>query len=159
MYFWYPLRYRVIQYLIRKLSDMVKMDQEGLIVAAFFNISHGILNIEDLLHKQRLVETQFLRTVIIKTKKITYLSSFIGLLPFLKMCVRLYFCARQNNKYTIFDREVFMRSLCLMFFCHWMFRMANLLNKSEKNFSYTTKKIKMTCLNWTFCNSNKFLNP
>ena len=35
LYFCYPLRYRVIQYLIRKLSDMVKMDQEGLVVAAF----------------------------------------------------------------------------------------------------------------------------
>ena len=29
-YFWCPLRYRVIQYLIWKLSDMVKMGQQGL---------------------------------------------------------------------------------------------------------------------------------
>ena len=35
LYFWYPSRYRVIQYLIRKLSGMVKMDQESLVVAAF----------------------------------------------------------------------------------------------------------------------------
>ena len=34
-YFWYHLRYRVIQYLIGKLSDMVKKGQEGLVVAAF----------------------------------------------------------------------------------------------------------------------------
>ena len=33
-YFLYPLRYRAIQYLVRKLSDMVKMGQEGLVVAA-----------------------------------------------------------------------------------------------------------------------------
>ena len=34
-YFWYLLRYRVIQYLIWKLSDMVKMRKKGLLVAAF----------------------------------------------------------------------------------------------------------------------------
>ena len=34
LYFWSPLRYRVIQYLIVKLSDMVKMIQEGSVVAA-----------------------------------------------------------------------------------------------------------------------------
>ena len=34
LYFWYPLRYRVIQYLIWKLLDVVKMGQEGLVVAA-----------------------------------------------------------------------------------------------------------------------------
>ena len=33
-YLLYPLRYRVTQYLIRKLSDMVKMGIEGLAVAA-----------------------------------------------------------------------------------------------------------------------------
>ena len=33
-YFWYPLRYRVIEYLIIKHSDMVKMGQEGIVVAA-----------------------------------------------------------------------------------------------------------------------------
>ena len=33
-YFWYPLRYRVIQCLIGKLSDMVKIGQESLDVAA-----------------------------------------------------------------------------------------------------------------------------
>ena len=33
-YFWYPFRYRVIQYLIGKLSDMVKMGQDSLVVAA-----------------------------------------------------------------------------------------------------------------------------
>ena len=33
-YFWYHLRYRVIQYLIGKLSVMVKMGQEGLVVTA-----------------------------------------------------------------------------------------------------------------------------
>ena len=33
-YLLYPLRYRVKQYLIRKLSDMVKMGNEGLAVAA-----------------------------------------------------------------------------------------------------------------------------
>ena len=33
MYFWYPFRYKVIQYLIRKLLNMVKMTQEGLLVA------------------------------------------------------------------------------------------------------------------------------
>ena len=32
--FWYPLRYRGIQNLIGKLSDMVKMGQESLVVAA-----------------------------------------------------------------------------------------------------------------------------
>jgi len=42
---------------------MVKIDQEGLVVAAFFYTSHGILKIEDLLHKQGLVETQLLSTV------------------------------------------------------------------------------------------------
>ena len=34
LYFCYHLRYRVIQYLIGKLSDMVKMGQEDLVVAA-----------------------------------------------------------------------------------------------------------------------------
>ena len=34
LYFWYQLRYLVIQYLIGKLSDMVKMDKKGLVVAA-----------------------------------------------------------------------------------------------------------------------------
>ena len=34
LHFWLPLRYRVTQYLIRKFSDMVKMGQEGLVVAA-----------------------------------------------------------------------------------------------------------------------------
>ena len=33
-YLLYPLRYKVTQYLIRKLSDMVKMGIEGLAVAA-----------------------------------------------------------------------------------------------------------------------------
>ena len=33
-YFWHSLRYKVIQYLIRKLSYMVKMGQEVLVVAA-----------------------------------------------------------------------------------------------------------------------------
>ena len=33
-YFWYPLRYRVMQYLIWKLSDIVKNREEGLVVAA-----------------------------------------------------------------------------------------------------------------------------
>ena len=33
-HFWYHLRYRVIQYPIEKLLDMVKMGQEGLVVAA-----------------------------------------------------------------------------------------------------------------------------
>ena len=33
-YLLYPLRYRVTQYLIRKLLDMVKMGIEGLAVAA-----------------------------------------------------------------------------------------------------------------------------
>ena len=33
-YFWDPFRYRVIQYLIGKLSDMVKMSKEGLVVTA-----------------------------------------------------------------------------------------------------------------------------
>ena len=33
-YFWYQLRFRVIQYLNGKLSDMVKIGQEGLVVAA-----------------------------------------------------------------------------------------------------------------------------
>ena len=32
MYFWYPLRYRVTQYLIGKVSDMVKMSKEGSVV-------------------------------------------------------------------------------------------------------------------------------
>ena len=30
-YFWFPLSYRVIQYLIWKLSDMVKMGRKGLV--------------------------------------------------------------------------------------------------------------------------------
>ena len=34
LYFWYPLRYRVIQYPIGKLSDMVKMIQDDQIMAA-----------------------------------------------------------------------------------------------------------------------------
>ena len=34
LYFWYPLRYSVIQYLIRKLSVVVKMCLKGLGVAA-----------------------------------------------------------------------------------------------------------------------------
>ena len=34
MYLLYPLRYNVTQYLIRKLSDMVKMGIEGSAVAA-----------------------------------------------------------------------------------------------------------------------------
>ena len=33
-YFWYPLGYRVLQDLIGKLLDMVKMGQESLVVAA-----------------------------------------------------------------------------------------------------------------------------
>ena len=33
-YLLYPLRYRVTQYLIRKLLDMVKMGQESLVAAA-----------------------------------------------------------------------------------------------------------------------------
>ena len=33
-YFRYHLRYRVIQYLIGKLLDTVKMGQEGLVIAA-----------------------------------------------------------------------------------------------------------------------------
>ena len=33
-YFGYPLRYRVIQYLIGKISDIVKMSQEESVVAA-----------------------------------------------------------------------------------------------------------------------------
>ena len=65
-YLLYPLRYKVTQYLIRKLSDMVKMGIEGLAVAALLiNISQGISQIEDLLHKQGLVETQLLRTVFV----------------------------------------------------------------------------------------------
>ena len=35
LYFLYHLRYRVIQHLIGKLSDMIKMGQEGLVVTAF----------------------------------------------------------------------------------------------------------------------------
>ena len=31
-----PIRYRVIQYLFGKLLDMVKMGQEGLVMAALF---------------------------------------------------------------------------------------------------------------------------
>ena len=42
-YFWYPLRYRVIQYLS--------------------SISQGILKIDNLLHKRGFVKTQSLRTV------------------------------------------------------------------------------------------------
>ena len=38
LYFWYHLRCRVIQYLIRKLSEMVKMGQEGLVVAALLGL-------------------------------------------------------------------------------------------------------------------------
>ena len=33
-YFWYPFSYKVIQYLNGKLSDMVKLGQEDLVVAA-----------------------------------------------------------------------------------------------------------------------------
>ena len=33
-YFWYPVKYRAIQYLIGKVSDMVNMIQEGSIVTA-----------------------------------------------------------------------------------------------------------------------------
>ena len=33
LYFCYPLKYRAIQYIIGKVSDMVKMSQEGLVVA------------------------------------------------------------------------------------------------------------------------------
>ena len=29
LYFWYPFKYRVINYLIGKLSDMVKMNKGG----------------------------------------------------------------------------------------------------------------------------------
>ena len=38
-YFWYPLRYRVMQYLIWKLSDMVKNREEGLVVAALLGVA------------------------------------------------------------------------------------------------------------------------
>ena len=34
LYFWYPLRYMIIQYLIGKLSDMVKIGKESLVMAA-----------------------------------------------------------------------------------------------------------------------------
>ena len=33
-YFWYSLRYRIIQYLIGKLSDMVKIDEDSSFMAA-----------------------------------------------------------------------------------------------------------------------------
>ena len=42
-----------------------KEASRGLCCGSTFNIIQGILNIEDLLHKQGLVETQLLRTVIL----------------------------------------------------------------------------------------------
>ena len=53
----------VIKHLIGKLSDMVKMGREGLVVATLINLS-GYL--ENLLHKEDLVETQLLRTVAVE---------------------------------------------------------------------------------------------
>ena len=53
MDFRYPLRYKVIQYLIRKLSDMVKM-----ICGSTFSICQDVLNSANLLHKLGFADSQ-----------------------------------------------------------------------------------------------------
>ena len=62
-YFWYPLRCRVIKYLIWKLSYMVKMGKEGLVERLLLYLFGGFKN-SNLLHKWGLVETQLFRTVL-----------------------------------------------------------------------------------------------
>ena len=61
-YFWYPLSYRVIQYLIWKLSDMIKMSR-GLSCGSTSRICQGILKSDILLHKQGFVDSQIKYTV------------------------------------------------------------------------------------------------
>ena len=41
LYFLYPFRYRIIQNLIGKLSDMVKISQESLVVATLITSVRG----------------------------------------------------------------------------------------------------------------------
>ena len=62
-YFWYPLRYKVIPYLVEKLSDMVKKAQEGLLVSAFLSSDMDVLNNANLQHKWGLIDSQMVNTV------------------------------------------------------------------------------------------------
>ena len=84
LYFWYPLRYRVIQYLIWKLSDVVFMRQECLVLAVLLASFRVSLNVVcNLLHKRGFVKTQSLRTVKSKSKIYSSIKKhlLLGLLP------------------------------------------------------------------------------
>ena len=70
LYIWYPLRYRVIQFIIGKLSHMLNMlshmvNMRGLSYGSTFEICQDIMKSVNLVHNCRFIHSQVVGTVII----------------------------------------------------------------------------------------------
>ena len=104
-YLLYPLRYKVTQYLIRKLSDMVKM-----ICGSTFSICQDVLNSANLLYKLGFADSQMADIVYWyvwkRNLKMRWSKSFILSQIHINACILSisYFIPTVIRKWCKFDR-------------------------------------------------------